>query len=260
MYRFFFEGQALAQAYREGERLIITGDDYRHICQVLRLDKGDKVIVCDGQGMDYCGIIRENDKQSVGLELVSAEKNGHEPLIKLSLFQGLPKATKMEWIIQKSVELGVFDVTPVEMTFCVAKVKADKEKKKNNRWQKIAEGAAKQSGRGVIPQVCLAVSFDQMVERLETYDKVFVLYEKAIDSIATKKALNQVKPGDKVAFIVGPEGGFADDEIMRLQNKANLITMGKRILRTETAGLAFLSVIMFLIEEESYGNEGTDCR
>lgn len=215
---------------------------------MLRLGVGDGITVCDGKGNDYETEIERTEQKEVILKITSKKQSETEPNIKVTLFQGLPKASKMEYIIQKNTELGVAEITPVKMSRCVVKIDNKKdEKKKTERWQKIAESAAKQSGRGIVPEVTPFVTLDEVIEKSKEFDLFFVPYE-----CEEQQTLREILTADTdvktVGFLIGPEGGFdlAETEKLR-KNSIHTVTLGKRILRTETAGEAVLAMTMYEI-------------
>ena len=224
-------------------QIIIDSEDVTHISRVLRLEKGDNVTVCDGQGTDYDAQIDTIEPKKILLNIVSRQKSETEPNIKVTLFQALPKASKMEYIIQKTTELGISEIVPVKLSRCVVKIDNKKdEKKKIDRWQKIAESAAKQSGRGIVPTVSEFMTINEVIEKSKEFDLFFVPYEceeqKTLKEILTSKS--DVK---SVGFVIGPEGGFDLSETEKLHSSGiDTVTLGKRILRTETAGEAVLAM------------------
>lgn len=241
MARFFVEPNQI------GKEIIQITDpqDIIHIKNVLRLQKGDKLLVSDGQKMDYEVIINKIGQDEIIVTIENKWSNENEPVIQVVLFQGMPKADKFEWIIQKAVELGVHQIIPVMTTRTVVKITdAQKTKKKVERWNKIIEGAAKQSGRGMIPLVLDPISYDEALEMASRLDHVIIPYEEEKEG-----RLGQVLPipaGKSIGVFIGPEGGFTTEEIQKaIECKIQPITLGKRILRTETAGLAVLSIIMY---------------
>lgn len=230
----------------------ITGGDVSHIRNVLRMKVGEELLLSDGQGNDYHCVIaafEEADEPRVLLSVLEAGAARSELPVRFYLFQGLPKADKLETIIQKTVELGVFEIIPVEMARCVVKYDAGKQKKKTERWQKIAESAAKQSKRGIIPQVKEVMRFSEALAYAADLDLVLLPYENYKDMKATKEALSQIRSGMRVGFFIGPEGGFEEKEVQKAMQKAVPISLGSRILRTETAPLMLLSVLSFQLEE-----------
>lgn len=220
----------------------ISGEDVAHITKVLRLKAGDEVIVCDGQKTDYLCKVSQTDKNLVTLEVCSQSENNAESLISITLYQGVPKSDKMDFIIQKAVELGVCKIVPVESSRCVAKIKDGD--KKTLRWQKIAEEAAKQCGRGIIPEIGKPCSFAEAVAA-DGFDLKIIPYECEKDG-SLKSVLKGVPKRADIAVYIGPEGGFEKSEIETAVSKGAVpVTLGKRILRCETAGIAAVSAVMF---------------
>lgn len=249
MYRFFIEPEQVT-----GNQIEIVGGDVNHIRNVLRLKSGTEVTISDGQGKDYYCIIGEIQKDSVMLDIQYSCDSAYELSKKIVLFQGLPKKDKMEWIIQKSVELGVHRIVPVKMKRTIVKLDDKGAVKKQVRWQSISASAAKQSKRSIVPEVSLPVSFTEMKKQLSEMDLMLVPYENAEGMKFAREVLSSLDKYDKIGIVIGPEGGFDDDEIESLREmEATVISLGKRILRTETAGLAILSNLMIQIEE---GNDG----
>ena len=247
MYQFFVEPEQIDVA---GKNVIIRGNDVNHIKNVLRMRPGEEVAVSNGiDGKEYrCGILAL-EEDCVRLELRFIKEDGVELPAKIYLFQGLPKADKMELIIQKAVELGAFQVIPVAMKRCVVKLDEKKADSKIKRWQGIAEAAAKQSKRGVIPTVAPVMSYAQAVKMASQMDLKLVPYELAEGMEQTKHLIESVEPGQQIAIFIGPEGGFDPEEI-RTATEAGIqpITLGKRILRTETAGFTTIAWLMYQLE------------
>ncbi|MEA5083090.1 MAG: 16S rRNA (uracil(1498)-N(3))-methyltransferase [Lachnospiraceae bacterium] len=227
-----------------GDTIVITGEDAKHLATVLRSEEGDCVEVCDGCGTDYCCEITAVDKKEVTLKISEKSPCQSEPKTKITLFQGLPKADKMELIIQKCVELGVEKIVPVATHRAVVKLDKKDSLKKIERWQKIAESAAKQSGRGIIPQIGEVVTFKEAVKFGAMAQGAIIPYEHE-----EKRGIREfVKgfSGSEVAIFIGPEGGFADEEIaLAMENGILSVTLGKRILRTETAGMATVAILLY---------------
>lgn len=247
MYQFFVEpGQIDVTA----KSVIIRGNDVNHIKNVLRMRPGEEVAVSNGiDGKEYrCGILAL-EEDCVRLELRFIKEDGVELPAKIYLFQGLPKADKMELIIQKAVELGAFQVIPVAMKRCVVKLDEKKADAKIKRWQGIAEAAAKQSKRGVIPTVAPVMSYEQAVKMASEMDLKLVPYELAKGMEQTKRLIESARSGQQIAIFIGPEGGFDPEEI-RIATEAGIqpITLGKRILRTETAGFTTIAWLMYQLE------------
>ena len=242
------------------DRMItITGSDVNHIKNVLRMQKGEKLVICDGQGTDYYCSIADFSKDEVIAEILEMNDTETELDTKIYLFQGLPKKDKMELIIQKAVELGVHEVIPVSMKRCVAKIEdRKKEQKKLERWQSIATSAAKQSGRGIIPKVQGVLSFGEALQRAKELELTIIPYEQAEGMAESKKLIESACQKKSIGIFIGPEGGFDDAEIQKArENGFSTISLGKRILRTETAGLTILSILMFQmeVEQESGGKK-----
>lgn len=247
MYRFFVEP---SQINVTDKSVIIVGSDVNHIKNVLRMKVGEELNVSNGQdGREYrCGIAALEEERIV-CELRFVKEDNVELPVKVYLFQGLPKADKMELIIQKAVELGVYEIIPVAAKRCVVKLDEKKAASKTARWQGIAEAAAKQSKRGIIPEVSGVTSFSQAVKTAADMDVRIIPYEMAEGMEKTREIMDSLKPGQDIAVFIGPEGGFEESEIRcAMENGIEPITLGKRILRTETAGMTVLSWIMYRLE------------
>ena len=247
MYRFFVKQE---QIDMEEKKIHITGSDVNHIKNVIRLKVGDEISISNGiDGRDYrCGIAKITEAE-VYCELRFIKEDGVELPVKVCLFQGLPKGDKMELIVQKSVELGAYQVIPVATKRAVVKLDAKKAKKKVERWQQIAVSAAKQAGRGIIPEGGEVCTYAQALKQAEELDVVLIPYELAKGMEETKQIIAEIRPGQSVGIFIGPEGGFEEEEVaLAMKTGANPVTLGKRILRTETAGLTMLSVLMFHLE------------
>ena len=229
-----------------GDKILITGEDVGHISRVLRMTAGDELLLCDGKGFDYKAEIADINKEKIECKIISSSKSDTEPNISVTLFQGIPKASKMEYIIQKNTGLGIKKIVPCILSRCVVKLDGQKAaEKKRDRWQKIAESAAKQSGRGIVPEIAMPMTLDSAIDELREYDIVFVPYE-CEENISLRSVLNEVESPQKIGFIIGPEGGFSIEEIEKIRNAGiKTITLGKRILRTETAGEAVLAMVMY---------------
>lgn len=246
MYQFFVEPSQI-----QDKRIIITGSDVNHIKNVLRMKPGEEIAVSNGiDGREYrCGI-EEFAEDTVVCTLRFIKEEGVELPADIYLFQALPKADKMELIVQKAVELGVHEIIPVAAKRCVVKLDEKKAAGKVNRWQGIAEAAAKQSKRGVIPKVHMPVSFQEAVDLARDMDVRLIPYELAEDMAHTRSVIEAVQPGQGIAVFIGPEGGFEESEIQTaLSNGIEPVTLGRRILRTETAGLTVLSWLMYHLEK-----------
>lgn len=243
MYNFFVDGCA-----RMGDRFRIEGKDHNHICNVLRMQIGDTFLVsCDGTS-SLCRLSQIWD-DSLQAEIVEEDYRNTELPVRFVLFQGLPKGDKLELIIQKTVELGVAGIVPVEMSRCVMKLDEKKKKARKERWQSIAESAAKQSKRNVIPEVSDVLTYKQAMEQATKLDLFLVPYENERGMAATRDALSRIKPGMTVGILVGPEGGFDEKEIeLARQAGACVISLGGRILRAETAAVTAVALGMLHVE------------
>ena len=244
MHRFFVPAENVGN----GE-IRVTGDDINHIKNVLRMTAGEKVVVSCGQGTDYYCIIEDIQETGVSLRIQEEKPAVTELPVRIVLFQALPKVDKMELVIQKAVELGASEVAPVRSRRCVVKLDAHREAKKLARWRAIAESAAKQSGRGILPQIHDSMDFGKALEYAQELDSVLIPYElcDAIDE--SQHIVQRAVRQNSIGIFIGPEGGFERSEVeAAVRSGAQPVSLGKRILRTETAGLAVLSVLMFLIE------------
>ena len=240
---------------RQGDFYYITGSDYNHIINVLRMKKGDTFLVSsEGKG-DLCELY-DYDTQTVTARIVEENYKNTDLPVEIYLFQGLPKADKMELIIQKTVELGVHAIVPVEMNRCVVKLDEKKKKSKVSRWQSIAESAAKQSKRNSIPEIHNVLSFAQAVDFAKSLDLILVPYENESGMKGTKDALKLIKNGMSVGIFIGPEGGFEENEVEKTVSiGAKIISLGQRILRTETAAITSVAMCMLHIEMNTGGDE-----
>lgn len=233
----------------------INGSDVNHIINVLRLNIGDRIQVCnkDNSQNYVVNIINISDKkEKIKCNIIEEVKNGSELGINISAFQGLPKFDKMELIIQKLTEIGVFDIIPVKMERCVVKLKDTDAVKKIARWQKIAEVAAKQSKRDIIPKINDVIDIKNIISIIKQYDLFIVAYEEE-KNITLKSILKKYLDGDSqlksIGFLVGPEGGVSENEINLLKEAgAKIATLGTRILRTETAPIVIASNIVYELE------------
>lgn len=246
MYRFYVEENQIGN-----EVIKITGSDVNHIKNVLRMKEEEEIIICNGQGKDFYCIIEAVSNSEIVARIKDSYEADTELNTKLYLFQGLPKKDKMELIIQKAVELGVYEVIPVVTKRTIVKLDDKKEMKKLERWQTIATSAAKQSNRGIIPKVVASMSYKEALAYAKTLDCNLIPYEKAKGINKTKEIIKVAKNNKSIGIFIGPEGGFEETEIEAAMDiNIKPITLGKRILRTETAGLTILSLLMFEIEED----------
>lgn len=237
----------------EGNTIIIKNEDVKHIKNVLRAKIEDTIDICDcNTSKNYICKIQQIEDEKIYCNIVEEITSNVESNIQVSIFQGLPKADKMELVIQKSIELGAYDITPVEMKRCVVKLNEKDKTKKIQRWQKIAESAAKQSGRDRIPNINPIIDIKNLCEKTKEYDLVLVAYENEKEN-TLKQELKRIKNDKnkelKIAVVIGPEGGIDIQEINKFrENDAKIITLGNRILRTETVALNMLSIIMYELE------------
>lgn len=246
MYQFFVDASQITDT-----TVTITGSDVNHIKNVLRMKAGEEIAVSNGQdGKEYrCGIVSLEEDRII-CELRFVKEDGLELPSRVHLFQGLPKADKMELIIQKAVELGVYEIIPVETKRAVVKLDAKKAKSKTERWQAIAEAAAKQSKRRIVPVVTEPVTFSEALKRAAGMEVKLIPYELAEGMEKTKEMIDNLPENVDIAIFIGPEGGFDEAEIVKAtETGITPITLGKRILRTETAGFTVMAWIMYQLEK-----------
>ena len=254
MHKFFVDPNQIGEV-----QVTIIGQEVNHIKNVLRLQIGDQVLVSDGEGRDLCCMIETITNDEIFLEIVHDMLASNELSSEIYLFQGLPKKDKMEWIVQKSVELGAYRIVPLEMRRSIVKLDAKNRGKKQQRWQTIAESAASQSKRSKVPIVDEPMTIKGATNLLESMDLLIVAYENAKGISFTREVLSDVKKYGKIGVIIGPEGGFDHEEIDILESLGGrVLSLGSRILRTETAGLALLSYLMIEIEEDNHGKKDID--
>lgn len=244
MYHFFVTPAQIADGYA-----VITGQDVNHIRNVLRMKPGEKVAVRDGISRNYVCELETVEAEAVRARILSEEEDSTELPARLVLFQGLPKSDKMDLIIQKAVELGVWEIVPVATRRAVVKLETKKEEAKNRRWNTIAESAAKQCGRMRIPEVKHVMSLKEAFTYAGGFDVNIIPYELAQDMEQSREILGRIRPGMTAGIFIGPEGGFDVEEIeLAVGAGIHPITLGRRILRTETAGMTILSILMFQLE------------
>lgn len=231
------------------QTVIVTGQDATHIAKVLRHTVGDTLTLCDGEGTDFCASITECTKDSVTFNITETLPCTAEPEVMVTLFQGLPKQGKMDYIIEKCTELGITRIVPVAMKRSVAKIEDKKsETKKLDRWRKIAQESVKQCGRGRIPEVTEVMTVDEAIRFSEQLDLTLAAYEN--EQIVSIKSVLEKHTPKSIGIFIGPEGGLDDKEIDNFKsNNIPSVTLGKRILRTETAGHTVLSAIMYEYNE-----------
>lgn len=245
MHHFFVTPQQIS-----GDKIRIEGGDVNHMKNVLRMKLHEKAEISDGESRTYLCEVEAYEEDVAILHILEEMEADTEPASKLYLFQGLPKSDKMELIVQKAVELGVYQVIPVAMKRSVVRLDDKKAAKKADRWNSIAESAAKQAGRSRIPEVTMPLSYNEALKMAEELDVTLLPYELAGGMEVTREVIHQIKSGQSVGIFIGPEGGFEPEEVdAAVSMGAKVITLGKRILRTETAGLATLAVLMFELEQ-----------
>lgn len=245
MHHFFVTPQQIS-----GDKIRIEGGDVNHMKNVLRMKLHEKAEISDGESRTYLCEVEAYEEDVAVLHILEEMEADTEPASKLYLFQGLPKSDKMELIVQKAVELGVYQVIPVAMKRSVVRLDDKKAAKKADRWNSIAESAAKQAGRSRIPEVTMPLSYNETLKMAEELDVTLLPYELAGGMEVTREVIRQIKSGQSVGIFIGPEGGFEPEEVdAAVSMGAKVITLGRRILRTETAGLATLAVLMFELEQ-----------
>lgn len=248
MHKFFTPKELI-----NGDVAKIIGDDVKHIYKVLRISEGEKVTLNNCEGIEYLGKVISVSKQEVLIEILEKLEDNNESDIKIYLFQGLPKSQKMDLIVQKGTELGITEFIPTITHRVDVKLKG--EFKKLDRLNRIALEAAKQSKRSIIPKVSEPIEFNEVLERINSLDLLIVPYENA-NNFGIKTLINELRKDNttntikNVGIFVGPEGGIEEEEIERLKDKgARIVTLGKRILRTETAGFVATSLIQYELSD-----------
>lgn len=245
MYHFFVSEEQI-----NGENAYIEGSDVNHIANVLRMKPEEELLISVKGDWDYLCKIVDIETDRVNLKVLESMEQRELP-VNITLLQGIPKSDKLEMIIQKAVELGVSEIIPVKTKRVVVKIDEKKVDTKVNRWNAIAESAAKQSKRSIIPKVYEPMSIDNALEIVKDFGVKLIPYENADGIDKTRKILDNMDKTKNIAVFIGPEGGFEESEVERIKNSGfEVITLGKRILRTETAGLALLSNIMIRLEDE----------
>lgn len=245
MYHFFVSEEQI-----NGENAYIEGSDVNHIVNVLRMKPGEELLISVKGDWDYLCKIVDIETDRVNLKVLESMEQRELP-VNITLLQGIPKSDKLEMIIQKAVELGVSEIIPVKTKRVVVKIDEKKVDTKVNRWNAIAESAAKQSKRSIVPKVYEPMSIDNALEIVKDFGVKLIPYENADGIDKTRKILDGMDKTKDIVVFIGPEGGFEEAEVERIKNSGfEVITLGKRILRTETAGLALLSNIMIRLEDE----------
>ena len=233
-----------------GQDIFIRGADYNHIRNVLRMKKGEVLSVSDGSGArEYRCHIEDFEEDCVHCRLDFIKEAEVELPVRITLFQCLPKGDKMEFVLQKAVELGVYEIIPVRSARSVVKLDEKKAAGKTARWNAISEAAAKQSKRAYIPEVKPVVSFADAVQYAATLDHALIPYELSDDFGRTRKLIDSLQSGETAGVLIGPEGGFAEEEVEAARRSGIIpVSLGKRILRTETAAMVFLSWLVYRFE------------
>ncbi len=247
MQKFFVEENQI-----ENNKINIIGEDVKHIFNVLRMQKGEQILIGNKETLEtYLTEIEQIEKEKVVAKIIKKIDTQTESNVEIDLYQGLPKADKMELIIQKTTEIGISKVIPVDMVRCIVKLDEKDVKKKIERWQKIAEGATKQSKRSKIPEIKNKIKIKDLENIIGQYDVFLVAYEEE-NEITLKQELKKIKEQEKykIGILVGPEGGITKEEIEKLKSyNAKVVTLGRRILRTETAPIVLTSNIIYELEK-----------
>lgn len=266
MYRFYVPPENIKQDQENRSYAIICGAEFVHLARVLRLQPGEEIKLFDGQGQEYTGQISSLQKTEAVVKIKDSLFLPRESSLEVWLVQGIPKGEKMELIIQKATELGIRGIIPLKAQRCVVKLEGKKEAERRKRWQKVALEAVKQCRRTLIPTVMSACTIQEFIQGLPQRRHLFIPWEEgglpfkvalkkafAEETLAEQIDLDIATPKDAQAstaipvyLVIGPEGGFAAEEVQQMQKYGGMpISLGPRILRTETAGLAALSALMF---------------
>lgn len=243
MHQFFVDRDQIGTEY-----ITITGEDVKHIKNVLRMKEGEEVRISDGAGGDFFCTIEKVTSEEVLAKILPKEAGNTELPNRIFLFQAVPKGERMEYVIQKAVELGVYEIIPVEMKYCVVRLDDKKKEKKRERWQAIAKSAAKQAKRSRIPAIHPVMSYDKAVEYAKNCQLCLVPYENERGMKGTREVLKKIEPGMDISVMIGPEGGFSEEEIEMVREEMEVLSLGKRILRTDTAAITVMSMLMLEIE------------
>lgn len=253
VYHFFAEHKSI---HADKGYICLSGADYNHIHNVLRMKPSEKILISSGDNFDYLTEVSsfEDDPKngpSVICQILETSEKTNELPIHVTLYQGLPKGDKMDLIVQKCIELGIERIVPVAMDRCVVKLDEKKARARVERWNSIALAAAKQSKRSKIPEVAEVYSFKAAVQEAAESSLFLFPYESAEGMKKTREVLGSLHPEDTVAIFIGPEGGFSPDEVaLAKENRARIVTLGHRILRTETAGMMLMSILTYLYERD----------
>ncbi len=243
MYQFFVDENQVGRDF-----ITITGSDVNHMKNVLRMKEGEKIRVSSSAGQDYYCRVTELTDEFVQADILDACAPDTELPSKIYLFQALPKGDRMEYVIQKAVELGVYEIIPVSMRYCVVKLDEKKAAAKVKRWQAISESAAKQSKRSLIPKIHPVMKYTDALTYARNCDINIVPYENEEGMASTAEMLKKIRPGKSVSVIIGPEGGFSEEEIEAVREDMDIISLGRRILRTDTAAISTMSMLMLYLE------------
>ena len=251
MHQFFVKESQIGNTHIE-----ICGEDVNHIRNVLRMKPGEQIRISSRQneedghpGRDFFCEVEQFSPETVTARILYEDHESRELPVRIYLFQGLPKGDKMEFIIQKAVELGVYEIIPVSMRNCVVKLDAKKAEHKCQRWQAIAESAAKQTRRSIIPRVSSVMTFTEASDYAKMLDVRLIPYENERGMAHTREVIGNLKKEGSLGIFIGPEGGFDPKEIEAARGQAELLSLGNRILRTETAGMTMLSILLYHLEE-----------
>lgn len=245
MYQFFVEDDQIG-----ADVINITGADVNHIRNVLRMKPGEQVRISNQRGRDFLCSVAALSEHEVLLNIEQRDIKSTELSSRIYLFQGIPKGERMETVIEKAVELGVYEIIPVAMKYCVVKLDEKKAQKKVARWQEIARSAAKQSKRSLIPQIHPIMGFREAAAYATQCDRCLVPYENEEGMAAARRAFEHLADAGSISVFIGPEGGFAEEEIGALRDQALVLSLGARILRTDTAAITMLSLLMMELEQE----------
>lgn len=245
MYQFFVSRDQVNRDY-----VTITGQDAHHIVDVVRLRVGDEIRVSSEDGKNYLCRIAELGDAFVQADILSDSATTELPG-EIALYQAIPKGDRMETVIEKTVELGVNRIIPVAMKYCVVRLDEKRAEAKRKRWQGIAESAAKQSKRSLVPEIGPVLTFSEALSDAKGYDRILLPYENEEGMEGTRRCLEGLRPNQRIAVLIGPEGGFAPEEIKAAEGMAELLSLGRRILRTDTAAITMLAMLMLTMELQS---------
>ncbi len=243
MYQFFVTEEQIGREF-----ITITGGDVNHIKNVLRMRPGETIRVSNQKGQDYFCKISEVGEDFVQADILETGAATTELPGKIYLFQGIPKGDRMEHVIEKAVELGVYEIIPVRMRYCVVKLDEKKQQAKLKKWQALAMAAAKQSKRSLVPNIHPVMSYKEAIAYAFQSEACLIPYENENGMEGTKAALKKIRGKESVSILIGPEGGFAPEEIEAVKSRGEVISLGKRILRTDTAAITAMSMVMMEME------------